>query len=241
MFPIDQIEFGWLIGLLEGEGSFLKGTPSQPNLPRVAVTTTDHDVAIKLAKILDTGVLPLKDRRYVENHWKQPYFIAISGAKAVVLMREVKAYMSHRRQLQIEEALSCYSPIRKVVTLEDVSNIRAMAGKATQAELAKIFKVSRETVNRILTQKGRYNFKMVKSIDEVKSGDKLVIFAEQKSTKLPSGVVVISSKKIPNGKTRIVKNVVSISFLRKKKTYQVTFDDGALPLRFREGDIVAIR
>jgi hypothetical protein len=34
----------WLAGLIEGEGSFIAGTPSHPRRPVVAVTMTDYDI-----------------------------------------------------------------------------------------------------------------------------------------------------------------------------------------------------
>jgi hypothetical protein len=37
----------WLAGILEGEGSFMKGPPSSPNRPVISMVTTDIDVALR--------------------------------------------------------------------------------------------------------------------------------------------------------------------------------------------------
>lgn len=46
---ISNEDLHWLAGLLEGEGSFLKGPPSAPRHPVVALQMTDEDVVSRVA------------------------------------------------------------------------------------------------------------------------------------------------------------------------------------------------
>ena len=41
----------WLAGLLEGEGSFMRGPPSRPNMPAIAIQMTDEDVIQRVAQL----------------------------------------------------------------------------------------------------------------------------------------------------------------------------------------------
>jgi len=77
-------ELRWLAGLLEGEGSFLKGPPSAPRHPMIAVQMTDEDVIARVAAMF--GRKP--------GHWQPPqarwqatYSARITGAKAAAWMK----------------------------------------------------------------------------------------------------------------------------------------------------------
>jgi hypothetical protein len=62
--PVDaEFELYWLAGLLEGEGSFVKGPPSRPNCPIVQLAMTDGDVVERAARLLGRGVTPW-DRKF---------------------------------------------------------------------------------------------------------------------------------------------------------------------------------
>jgi len=41
---MEDADFYWLCGLLEGEGSFMKGPPSRPQYPVISMCSTDEDV-----------------------------------------------------------------------------------------------------------------------------------------------------------------------------------------------------
>lgn len=53
-YPEDVAEHDryWLAGLLEGEGSFLKGPPSAPRYPVLSLQMTDEDVVARVAAML---------------------------------------------------------------------------------------------------------------------------------------------------------------------------------------------
>ncbi len=52
---VDPLELHWLAGLLEGEGSFMVGPPSDPRRPAIAVQMTDEDVMRRIESQADAG------------------------------------------------------------------------------------------------------------------------------------------------------------------------------------------
>lgn len=142
----------WLAGLLEGEGSFMVGPPSKPNLPVISVNMTDKDVVEKVAELFGTKVLPLKKRK---QKWKDNYATRVRGKKAVEIMMVLKPLMGTRRQHQIEKALASYSVQGRRLTDKEVISIRQLCseGKMTQKQIAKKFDLRRETVNKIHRRK----------------------------------------------------------------------------------------
>lgn len=112
----------WVAGLLEGEGSFLTGPPSQPNLPIIRCSMTDYDVLERLAESL--GGLAVVSMRKQQEHHKDAYVVQLKGLRAVVAMRELRPYMGLRRQSQIDRALNSY--------------VLAERGKVTRAERKQI-------------------------------------------------------------------------------------------------------
>jgi hypothetical protein len=106
-FHISSVDFYWLIGLLEGEGSFTRSPPSAPNRPSISLQMTDEDVVLRAAILLKTTYYTFtpKNRKH-----KVSYLLHVRGAKAVFLMGKFQPHMSKRRQNQIQSALASYDP-----------------------------------------------------------------------------------------------------------------------------------
>lgn len=102
----------WLAGLLEGEGSFLKGPPCRPNRPRIWLSMTDFDVVQRAASLLDIEAIHTK-RYSSESHNKPAYIITLYGSRAIKMMRTLLPLMSKRRTGQIEAAIKSYHPKRR--------------------------------------------------------------------------------------------------------------------------------
>jgi hypothetical protein len=51
-----------LAGLLEGEGSFMAGPPSNPRMPVISVHMTDEDVVARLGRIFARKVYVVRPR-----------------------------------------------------------------------------------------------------------------------------------------------------------------------------------
>lgn len=102
---IDEQEFHWLVGILEGEGTFGRGTPSSPGLPFVRVSMTDRDVAERVAVAVGRAVVALRKR---QPHHKRPYATVIKGAPAVQLMNAVRPFLGKSRQSEIDRAIASW-------------------------------------------------------------------------------------------------------------------------------------
>lgn len=111
---VSDFDFGWLVGVLEGEAYF--GFNSKTY--RVDISMVDEDTICRCAKIMGelvgeslvvTSKMPSGDRQELYN-------IVITGARAKRLMLIVVKYMRYRRRAQIWQALNKYN--RKKVTLK---------------------------------------------------------------------------------------------------------------------------
>lgn len=149
-------ELYWLAGLLEGEGSFIPGPPSNRNQPVVSISMTDEDVIAKVAKLWGMSYCPCSEDRCRENGWKIPYRTALRGSKAVQLMLRLKPHMSFRRQTQIHAAIDSYDPDLRRLNSAKISPETALAirvSKGTNQAVAMKFGVSDATVSRIRSGK----------------------------------------------------------------------------------------
>lgn len=110
---MDDSDFYWMAGLLEGEGSFLAPSPSRANMPRITCSSTDEDVIARLAGLLEQSYHKASQERARRNGWKLAWAVELRGRKAVAMMQRLRPIMSKRRQAQIENALSSYDPLRQ--------------------------------------------------------------------------------------------------------------------------------
>ena len=99
---IDAFDFHWLTGILEGEGTFLAGPPSNPGIPIVRVSMTDRDIVERVARLFDRAVVTLRRRR---EHHKTPFVTTIKGAPAVELMIAADRFMGVKRRAEIQRAI----------------------------------------------------------------------------------------------------------------------------------------
>jgi len=97
------------VGILEGEGTFLRGAPSKPGTPILRVSMTDRDVVDRVAKLFERAVVRLRRRK---PHHKLPYATTIKGAPAVRVMAAVRPFLGKTRQLQIDRAISSWQTTR---------------------------------------------------------------------------------------------------------------------------------
>lgn len=146
----------WVAGLLEGEGSFMAGHPSQANLPTIRISMTDKDVLERYAdSIGGAAVTPLKSRK---EHWKQAYVVQLSGARAVKIMEELRPHMGARRQEQIDRALTSYEvkPKGKLTENQREEIVRRFREKEAAKDLAAEFGISHWNVY-ALAKKPQYS------------------------------------------------------------------------------------
>jgi len=131
----------WLAGLLEGEGSFMAGPPSNPRMPVLSVNMTDEDVMARLGRIFGRKVQVVRPRN---PRWRTSYQLRVQGGSAVRWMILLRPLMGSRRQAQIDRALASYAP-RPVALLSDEAShaaLDALAAGATVKDVAGRFGVS---------------------------------------------------------------------------------------------------
>jgi hypothetical protein len=147
--------FSWMVGLLEGEGAFLRAPPSHPNKPRVCLQMTDGDIVERFSAIVgrkSTGW----DRRPVEGKtYKKVFICTVTSRKAMNLMEKISPHMSQRRKEQISAALDSYNPLarkeadfkRRLLCPEALLGIKAslLEGKSCRF-LSGIYSVDKETI-----------------------------------------------------------------------------------------------
>jgi hypothetical protein len=104
---IPETDLHWLAGLLEGEGSFVRGPPSAPRTPGLAVSMVDRDVIERAARLLDCAVNLLPARR---EEWSDAYVARVRGPRAVEWMQRLRPLMGERRRRQIDRAVASYAP-----------------------------------------------------------------------------------------------------------------------------------
>jgi len=102
---MDDREFCWLIGLLEGEGTFIAAPRSGRGIPVVRVSMTDRDVVERVGTLIDRAVLAVRKRRV---HHKTPWVTSIKGAPALALMRAIYPHMGALRQADIQRAIASW-------------------------------------------------------------------------------------------------------------------------------------
>lgn len=114
---LSDFELGWLVGILEGEGTFRYFHRSQ----RVALQMSDEDTVYKVAAIFErlTGlVIEVKDIKPQKNHHSLMHYIAVNGEPARVVMKTIVKHMSHRRRQKIWQCLNAFDIEAKRVKID---------------------------------------------------------------------------------------------------------------------------
>lgn len=159
LMNIDALTLHWLAGLLEGEGSFKRPSPSEPNRPVLEVRMIDEDIIARVAQIFQ--IRPTLVPPYKEN-WKPSYLAKVGGRRGVEFMRLLYPFMGQRRQRQIENALESYIErpehmqyrMAAKLTEEDVRKIKRRLAAGQRARLiAADFNVTIYTIREISQNK----------------------------------------------------------------------------------------
>lgn len=147
---MEDKDLHWLAGLLEGEGSFCKGPPSNPNSALISIQMVDEDIISRVSNLFGVSYFFIKSKN---ERWKDTYSTIVRGKSAVNLMIQLRPLMGLRRQGQIDAALSHYSPERKTFLKVDIENIKKMQSSGMlHREIAEIFDVRREVITRLLNR-----------------------------------------------------------------------------------------
>ena len=99
---VPNTDLFWLVGLIEGEGTFDGGPPAD-RPPAIAVVMTDRDVIDRVARLWDRGTIRQRPRL---SQYKDPFATRIRGARAAEWMRLLYPLLGERRQARIVRALA---------------------------------------------------------------------------------------------------------------------------------------
>lgn len=111
----EEVDVAWLAGLLEGEGTFFPGPPSNPRAPVTAVVMVDHDVIFRVAHLMGVSAVTVAPRK---AEWSTAYAVRVRGARAVAWMNRLLPMLGLRRQAQVRRALACYAPKGRTILTE---------------------------------------------------------------------------------------------------------------------------
>jgi hypothetical protein len=131
--PVPTHEVHWLAGLLEGEGSFMAGPPSNPRMPIISIHMTDGDVMARVGRIFARTVHVVRPRN---PRRRTTYRVRVQGGNAVRWMTLLRPLMGGRRQAQIDRALACYDPRPSALLTDETA--RAALGALVAGESVKV-------------------------------------------------------------------------------------------------------
>lgn len=141
-------EIFWLIGILEGEGTFAGGDRT----PLVRVAMTDKDTVQRAADLMGCEVSIRKGQK---PQYKDVFGATITGLAAADLMMKIYPHMSMRRQEKIQSIIVNYSGPGHKLNRADVREIRRIysAGECTQQILANKYRVAQSLISAIVNRK----------------------------------------------------------------------------------------
>lgn len=145
-------EFFWLVGLLEGEGSFISPPPSSPSKCMISIQMTDEDTIARVSSLFGNKKYYKTKKQFI--HHKQAFVVVLTGASAYSLMKTMRPYMSSRRQDAIDKAMNCYNSNLRLVSKinrDEFVCIKKLLReqKLTHQEIANIFNIHRTVVSHI--------------------------------------------------------------------------------------------
>ncbi len=94
--------------MYEGEGCFMSGPPSKPNVPRTTLVSTDRETIEKVAALVPGSIVAVMKSKNPKH--KQKWRVELHGPRAVAFMRGIRPLMGARRQAAIDVAVASYRP-----------------------------------------------------------------------------------------------------------------------------------
>jgi len=115
---LTEFEFGWLVGLLEGEGSFGYYGNTQSIQVRMTDEDTVHRVARDLEMLIGSNVVVRNIESNSDGISRQSiYYVQLYGERARIAMRSLVPFMGCRRRQQIWRGLNEYKPKKNVIDI----------------------------------------------------------------------------------------------------------------------------
>lgn len=109
---MNDFEFGWVVGMIEGEGSFYLNNPSKNPSIVIGITSTDEDVILRLQEYTGIGRVYGPYKGKAENHRQTWQWVVAKRADAEALSEAIMPYLGERRKERLLEQLGkCLMPI----------------------------------------------------------------------------------------------------------------------------------
>jgi hypothetical protein len=105
---LSDLELGWLVGILEGEGCF-----TFDGCPRIQIQMTDEDVIKRIAELFELIIgktinIHERDTQHINKNRQVVHAIRVNGDSARMVMLTVVRHMGYRRRQRIWQCLNGY-------------------------------------------------------------------------------------------------------------------------------------
>lgn len=120
---VTDFELGWLIGILEGEGTFKYSRGKFTH--GITVSMGDKDTILRVQDIMSRLLgarVALGEITPIKAEYSTMHTASVTGERARTLMRFVVKYMSYRRRQKIWQALNKFTP-KKIDLAEFMKSI----------------------------------------------------------------------------------------------------------------------
>ena len=107
IFELSSFDLGWLVGMIEGEGSINShiNTKSGYLVTALSVASTDKDIIDRMNKLFPGASRNYK--RVYENHYKTQYIWNINKRKDIrTIAATILPYLSERRTQQFTKVIN---------------------------------------------------------------------------------------------------------------------------------------
>lgn len=108
---MNDIELGWVAGIIEGEGTFFL---KSGRYPRIAVQMTDSDVLERLLNTTGVGTLVHQKWKKEEHHKETWVWSVQHSEKSAELIRTILPLLCSRRAAKASEVLRGYEDYQEI-------------------------------------------------------------------------------------------------------------------------------
>lgn len=133
---MDDPDFYWLVGLLEGEGCF---SFRKPNAITIALGMTDEDVVARAARLMGGTYFRSVSGQKRNPRAKPMYITHACGQRAFELMKAMRPFFGARRHAKVSSAIEAYrGPLRRACSRNKDAIVNMLHSGMKHAEVAAV-------------------------------------------------------------------------------------------------------
>lgn len=132
VYILTEFELGWVIGIIEGEGSFVINRKPTTYQASIVVKMSDQDTIKKLQEVTKVGTLDgsYKDRRNLS--WKPMFCWRVQKKSDTLdIAYKILPYLSERRQMQLDKLIGTIELLDDIAYMK-TNNRKGRGYSATQ-------------------------------------------------------------------------------------------------------------